>query len=92
MNVLSNALSIFSSRFALWGDLSVGTAASRSDCQDNLEPAGTAEEGRLFEQEFAKLAGCKHGVRIASGTVALDRCGVVAGAGRDLVKHDQRSA
>jgi dTDP-4-amino-4,6-dideoxygalactose transaminase len=32
----------------------------------------TGEEGRLFEQEFAAFAGCKHGVAVANGTVALE--------------------
>jgi dTDP-4-amino-4,6-dideoxygalactose transaminase len=32
----------------------------------------TGEEGRLFEQEFAKFAGCKHAIALANGTVALE--------------------
>lgn len=32
----------------------------------------TGEQGRLFEQEFAAFAGCKYGVAVASGTVALE--------------------
>ena len=33
----------------------------------------TGEEGRLFEQEFAAFpAGCKHGMAVANGTVALE--------------------
>ena len=32
----------------------------------------TGEEGRLFEQEFAAFAGCRHGVAVANGTVALE--------------------
>ena len=32
----------------------------------------TGEEGRLFEQEFAAFASCKHGVAVANGTVALE--------------------
>ena len=32
----------------------------------------TGEQGRLFEEEFAALAGCKHGVAVANGTVALE--------------------
>jgi hypothetical protein len=32
----------------------------------------TGEEGRLFEQEFAAFTGCKHGVAVANGTVALE--------------------
>jgi dTDP-4-amino-4,6-dideoxygalactose transaminase len=32
----------------------------------------TGEEGRLFEKEFATFAGCKHGVAVANGTVALE--------------------
>lgn len=32
----------------------------------------TGQEGRLFEQEFAAFAGCKHAVALANGTVALE--------------------
>lgn len=32
----------------------------------------TGEEGRRFEEEFAALAGCKNGVAVANGTVALE--------------------
>jgi dTDP-4-amino-4,6-dideoxygalactose transaminase len=32
----------------------------------------TGEEGRLFEREFAASVGCKHGVAVANGTVALE--------------------
>ena len=32
----------------------------------------TGEEGRLFEKEFAASVGCKHGVAVANGTVALE--------------------
>jgi dTDP-4-amino-4,6-dideoxygalactose transaminase len=32
----------------------------------------TGEEGRNFEQEFAAFTGCKHGVALANGTVALE--------------------
>lgn len=32
----------------------------------------TGEQGRLFEKEFAAFCGCKHGVAIANGTVALE--------------------
>jgi dTDP-4-amino-4,6-dideoxygalactose transaminase len=32
----------------------------------------TGGEGRLFEKEFAAFAGCKHGVAVANGTVALE--------------------
>jgi dTDP-4-amino-4,6-dideoxygalactose transaminase len=32
----------------------------------------TGEEGRQFEKEFAAFAGCKHGVAVANGTVALE--------------------
>jgi dTDP-4-amino-4,6-dideoxygalactose transaminase len=32
----------------------------------------TGEEGRLFEKEFATFAGCRHGVAVANGTVALE--------------------
>jgi dTDP-4-amino-4,6-dideoxygalactose transaminase len=32
----------------------------------------TGDEGRRFEAEFAALAGCKYGVALANGTVALE--------------------
>ena len=32
----------------------------------------TGEQGRLFEEEFAALAGSKHAVAVANGTVALE--------------------
>jgi dTDP-4-amino-4,6-dideoxygalactose transaminase len=32
----------------------------------------TGNEGRLFEKEFAAFIGCKHGVAVANGTVALE--------------------
>jgi dTDP-4-amino-4,6-dideoxygalactose transaminase len=32
----------------------------------------TGDEGRLFEQEFAEFAGCKHAIAVANGTVALE--------------------
>jgi dTDP-4-amino-4,6-dideoxygalactose transaminase len=41
----------------------------------------TGEEGRLFEQEFAAFTGCKHGVAVANGTVALELALHVLGIG-----------
>jgi dTDP-4-amino-4,6-dideoxygalactose transaminase len=32
----------------------------------------TGEEGRLFEEEFAQFAECKHAIALANGTVALE--------------------
>ena len=32
----------------------------------------TGEEGRQFEQEYAASIGCRHGIVIANGTVALE--------------------
>src|SRR5690349_6741594 len=32
----------------------------------------TGDEGRLFEQEFAAFAGCRHAVALSNGTVALE--------------------
>jgi len=32
----------------------------------------TGDEGRQFEREFARFAGCEHGVALANGTVALE--------------------
>jgi len=47
----------------------------------------TGQEGRLFEQEFAAFAGCKHAIALANGTVALE-CALKAlgvGAGDEVV-------
>jgi dTDP-4-amino-4,6-dideoxygalactose transaminase len=41
----------------------------------------TGEEGRLFEKEFAAFVGCKHGVAVANGTVALELALHVLGIG-----------
>ena len=32
----------------------------------------TGQQGRMFEKEFAAFAGCKYGVAVANGTVALE--------------------
>ena len=32
----------------------------------------TGKEGRLFEEEFAQFAGCKHAIALANGTIALE--------------------
>ena len=32
----------------------------------------TGEQGRVFEKEFAEFTGCKYGVAVANGTVALE--------------------
>ena len=32
----------------------------------------TGEEVRQFENEFASFAGCRHGIAVANGTVALE--------------------
>lgn len=32
----------------------------------------TGKEGRRFENEFAQFAGCRYGVAVANGTVALE--------------------
>ena len=32
----------------------------------------TGEEGRLFEKEFATFTGCRYGIALANGTVALE--------------------
>jgi len=43
----------------------------------------TGEQGHKFEQEFAEVAGCKHAVALANGTVALElalkTCSIGAG-------------
>jgi len=47
----------------------------------------TGDEGRRFEEEFAAVAGCKHAVALANGTVALElalqACGI--GSGDEVV-------
>ena len=47
----------------------------------------TGEEGRLFEKEFAAFAGCRHGVAVANGTVALELAlhALGIGAGDEVV-------
>jgi dTDP-4-amino-4,6-dideoxygalactose transaminase len=47
----------------------------------------TGEHGRLFEKEFAALAGCKHAVAVANGTVALELalCALGIGAGDEVI-------
>jgi dTDP-4-amino-4,6-dideoxygalactose transaminase len=41
----------------------------------------TGELGRLFEKEFAEASGCKHGVALANGTVALEAALKALGVG-----------
>ena len=41
----------------------------------------TGDQGRLFEREFAMFAGCKYGVAVANGTVALELALYAAGVG-----------
>ena len=41
----------------------------------------TGEEGRLFEEEFAAFAGCRYGVAVANGTVALELALYALGVG-----------
>jgi dTDP-4-amino-4,6-dideoxygalactose transaminase len=47
----------------------------------------TGEEGKHFEREFAAFAGCKYGIALANGTVALELALRVLGigAGDDVV-------
>lgn len=47
----------------------------------------TGEEGRRFEEEFATQAGCKYGVALANGTVALELalCALEIGAGDEVI-------
>jgi len=47
----------------------------------------TGEEGRLFEREFAAFAGCKYGVAVANGTVALELAlyGLGIGPGDEVI-------
>jgi dTDP-4-amino-4,6-dideoxygalactose transaminase len=41
----------------------------------------TGVEGRLFEQEFAQFAGCRHAIALANGTVALETALKALGVG-----------
>jgi dTDP-4-amino-4,6-dideoxygalactose transaminase len=43
----------------------------------------TGDEGRRFEEEFAVQAGCKYGVAVANGTVALELALYALGIGQD---------
>lgn len=43
----------------------------------------TGEEGRQFEKEFATAVGCKYGVAVANGTVALELALYALGIGPD---------
>ncbi len=47
----------------------------------------TGEEGRAFEAEFADAAGCRYGIALANGTVALELAlrGFGIGAGDEVV-------
>src|SRR3954462_5851826 len=47
----------------------------------------TGDEGKQFEQEFALFSGCKHGVALANGTVALELAlySLGVGPGDDVV-------
>ena len=47
----------------------------------------TGEEGRAFESEFAAAAGCRYGIALANGTVALELAlrGFDIGAGDEVV-------
>jgi dTDP-4-amino-4,6-dideoxygalactose transaminase len=41
----------------------------------------TGQEGRRFEEEFAQAVGCRHGVALANGTVALEAALRAVGVG-----------
>lgn len=41
----------------------------------------TGEEGRAFEREFAAFVGCRHGIALANGTVALELALLAMGIG-----------
>ncbi|HEY0797180.1 MAG TPA: DegT/DnrJ/EryC1/StrS aminotransferase family protein [Acidisarcina sp.] len=47
----------------------------------------TGQEGRLFEEEFAQIAGCRYAVAVANGTVALELAlrAVGIGSGDEVV-------
>ncbi len=74
-----NALAIDGGRasrrapFAVWPFFEADEiAAATRVLQSGKINYKTGEEGRRFEQEFAEFAGCKHGVTVANGTVALE--------------------
>jgi len=59
--------------FSPWPSFSEEEAnAARDVILSNRVNYWTGEHCRLFEQEFAAWAGCKHAVALANGTVALD--------------------
>lgn len=41
----------------------------------------TGSEGRQFEEEYAAYVGCRHGIAVANGTVALELCLKALGIG-----------
>ncbi len=47
----------------------------------------TGDEGRAFEREFAEFAGCKYGIALANGTVALELAlyGLDIGPGDEVI-------
>lgn len=47
----------------------------------------TGEEGKLFEKEFAAFAGCRYGIALANGTVALELAlrALEIGAGDEVI-------
>jgi dTDP-4-amino-4,6-dideoxygalactose transaminase len=47
----------------------------------------TGDEGRQFEKEFAGVSGCKYGVAVANGTVALELalCALGIGPGDEVI-------
>lgn len=47
----------------------------------------TGEEGKLFEKEFAAFAGCRYGIALANGTVALELAlrGLGIGPGDEVI-------
>lgn len=52
----------------------------------------TGDEGRQFEREFAAFAGCKYGVALANGTVALELALVAAGIGNSTTEAPRHGA
>lgn len=79
-------------------EAALGTAPWPYFAEDEIEAATrvlrsgkvnywTGQEGRLFEEEFAASASCKHAIALANGTVALE-CALKAlgvGAGDEVV-------
>ena len=64
---------MLNTKFSPWPSFSQEEADAASKVLlSNKVNYWTGQEGRLFEQEFAKFADCQHAVAVANGTLALD--------------------